>query len=94
MAKTAEWEFASSPIIYNGVLIIQCDVLDNLFVALNGYKQRAAYDFETGKEIWSMTGGGDIQIPTPIVGNDIIYFNSAHGQSSPIIAVKPMLWEI
>src|SRR5665647_1916189 len=27
MVKTAEWEFASSPVIYNGVLIIQCDVL-------------------------------------------------------------------
>ena len=124
MVKTAEWEFASSPIIYNGVLIIQCDVLENSFVAaydvktgkqlwktirneypgwctpniytyagktyiaLNGYKQRAGYDFQTGKQVWSMAGGGDIQIPTPIVGNDIIYFNSAHGQSSPIIAVK------
>lgn len=124
MVKTAEWEFASSPIIYNGVLIIQCDVLENSFVAtydvktgkqlwktmrneypgwctpniytnggktyiaLNGYKQRAGYDFETGKEIWKMSGGGDIQIPTPIIGNNMIYFNSAHGQSSPIIAVK------
>jgi outer membrane protein assembly factor BamB len=124
MVKTAEWEFASSPIIYNGVLIIQCDVLENSFVAaydvstgrelwktqrdeypgwctpniytnggktyvaLNGYKNRGGYDFETGKEIWEMSGGGDIQIPTPIVGNDLIYFNSAHGRSSPIIAVK------
>jgi len=124
MVKTAEWEFASSPIIYNGVLIIQCDVLENSFVAaydlktgnelwktmrneypgwctpniytnsgktyiaVNGYKHRGGYDFETGKEIWKMGGGGDIQIPSPIVGNDMIYFNSAHGQSSPIIAVK------
>jgi len=23
--------------------------------------------FETGKEVWKMSGGGDIQIPTPIV---------------------------
>jgi outer membrane protein assembly factor BamB len=124
MMKSAEWEFASSPIIYNGVLIIQCDVLENSFVAaydvatgtelwktsrneypgwctpniytnegktyiaLNGYKQRAGYDFETGKEVWTMSGGGDIQIPTPIIGNDLIYFNSAHGKSAPIIAVK------
>lgn len=124
MVKTAEWEFASSPIIYNGVLIIQCDVLENsfvaaydvktgkelwktqrdeypgwctpniytnsgkTFVALNGYKHRGGYDMETGKEIWKMSGGGDIQIPTPIVGNNMIYFNSAHGRSSPIIAVK------
>jgi outer membrane protein assembly factor BamB len=124
MVKTAEWEFASSPVIYKDVLIIQCDVLENSFVAaydvktgkelwktqrdeypgwctpnmytnagktyvaLNGYKHRGGYDFETGKEVWRMSGGGDIQIPTPIVGNDMIYFNSAHGQSSPIIAVR------
>jgi outer membrane protein assembly factor BamB len=124
MVKTAEWEFASSPIIYNGVLVIQCDVLENSFVAaydvktgrelwktqrdeypgwcspniytnagktyvvLNGYKHRGGYDFVTGKEVWKMSGGGDIQIPTPIIGNDMIYFNSAHGKSSPIIAVK------
>ena len=124
MVKSAEWEFASSPIIYKGVLIIQCDVLENSFVAaydvktgkelwktqrdeypgwctpniytnsgktyiaLNGYKNRGGYDLETGKEIWRMSGGGDIQIPTPIVGNDLIYFNSAHGRYSPIIAVR------
>jgi outer membrane protein assembly factor BamB len=122
--KNAEWEFASSPIIYNNAVIIQCDVLDNSFlaaydiktgkelwkterneypgwctpniyqnngkacIAVNGYKQRGGYDFATGKEIWKMSGGGDIQIPTPIVANNLIYFNSAHGRSSPIIAVK------
>jgi outer membrane protein assembly factor BamB len=124
MMKGAEWEFASSPIIYNGVVIIQCDVLENSFVAaidlktgkelwktnrdeypgwctpniyfndgkpcvaLNGYKLRAGYDFSTGKEIWRMSGGGDIQIPTPVVGKDVIFFNSAHGRIAPVIAVK------
>jgi outer membrane protein assembly factor BamB len=122
--KDAEWEFASSPIIFNGVLIIQCDILENSFLAaydietgkelwktardenpgwctpniytyagknyvvVNGYKQRGGYDFETGKEVWQMSGGGDIQIPSPIIGKDLIYFNSAHGKSSPIMAVK------
>jgi outer membrane protein assembly factor BamB len=122
--KQAEWEFASSPIIHKGVLIVQCDVLDNSFiaaydvktgrelwkserdeypgwctpniytnagrtyVAVNGFKHRGGYDFETGKEVWKMSGGGDIQIPTPIVGNNMIYFNSAHGRTSPIIAIK------
>jgi|WetSurSiteA1Bulk_404760.scaffolds.fasta_scaffold00102_16 outer membrane protein assembly factor BamB len=122
--KKAEWEFASSPIIHKGVVIIQCDVLEKSFVAaydvktgkelwkserdeypgwctpniytnngktyvaVNGFKHRGGYDFETGKEVWKMSGGGDIQIPTPIVGNNLIYFNSAHGRSSPIIAVK------
>jgi outer membrane protein assembly factor BamB len=122
--KTAEWEFASSPIIFDGKLIIQCDVLENsflaafdvktgneiwrterdefpgwctpniytsdgkTFIAANGYKNRGGYDLETGKEVWKMSGGGDIQIPTPVVGNDLIYFNSAHGKYSPVIAVK------
>ena len=120
----AEWEFASSPIIYNGVLIIQCDVLENsflaaydlksgkelwrtgrdeqpgwctpniykdsdkIFIAVNGYKQRGGYEFETGKEVWRMSGGGDVPIPTPVIGKDLIYFNSAHGPSSPILAIK------
>lgn len=122
--ESAEWEFASSPIIHNGVAIVQCDVLKNSFlaaydirsgkelwkttrdeypgwctpniytntgrnyIAVNGFKHRGGYDFLTGKEIWKMSGGGDIQIPTPIIGDGLIYFNSAHGKSSPIIAVK------
>jgi hypothetical protein len=35
-----------------------------------------------------MSGGGDVPIPTPIIGKDIVYFNSAHGPSSPILVVK------
>jgi outer membrane protein assembly factor BamB len=122
--KNAEWEFASSPIIHKGILIIQCDVLENSFLAaydvksgkelwksqrdeypgwctpniytnagktyvvVNGFKHRGGYDFVTGSEVWKMSGGGDIQIPTPIIGDGLIYFNSAHGSSSPIMAIK------
>jgi outer membrane protein assembly factor BamB len=121
--EDAEWEFASSPIIHEGVVIIQCDVMENSFVAayeaasgqeiwkmerdeypgwctpniyydgdqcrvvLNGYKHRGAYDFSTGEEIWRMSGGGDIQVPTPIVHDELVYFNSAHGRQSPIYAI-------
>lgn len=123
-AESAEWEFASSPIIYEGKVIIQCDVMENSFlaaydvksgkelwkkdrdeypgwctpniytangkarIAVNGFKHRGGYDFETGEEIWRMSGGGDIQIPTPIIGNDLVYFNSAHGPKSPILAIQ------
>ena len=123
VAEDAEWEFASSPIIHDGVVIIQSDVLKNSFVAaydaasgkeiwrmardeypgwctpniyydgdqcrvvLNGFKHRGAYDFKTGEEIWRMSGGGDIQIPTPIVHDGLVYFNSAHGRQSPIYAI-------
>ncbi len=120
----AEWEFASSPVIYKDLLIIQCDVLENSFlavyelktgreiwkvkrddypcwctpniykngdmniIAVNGYKHRGGYDLATGNEIWRMSGGGDVPIPTPVIGKDIIYFNSAHGRSSPILAIS------
>jgi outer membrane protein assembly factor BamB len=123
VAEDAEWEFASSPIVHEGVVLIQCDVMENSFVAayhiasgkeiwrterdeypgwctpniycdddqcrvvLNGFKHRGAYDFRTGEEIWGMSGGGDIPIPTPIVHGDLVYFNSAHGGSSPIYAI-------
>jgi len=120
----AEWEFASSPVIYDGMVLVQCDVIENSFlaafdlktgrelwkvrrddhpcwstpivykngdktiVAVNGYKHRGGYDFKSGKEVWKMSGGGDVPIPTPVAGNNLIYFNSAHGTSSPILAIK------
>ena len=122
--ESAEWEFASSPVIFDNAVIIQCDILDNSFlaaydlktgkelwktkrdeypgwctpniyedngkvcIAVNGFKQRGGYDFVTGKELWTMSGGGDIQIPTPVIGKNLIYFNSAHGKSSPIMAIS------
>jgi outer membrane protein assembly factor BamB len=123
--KNAQWEFASSPIIYNGVVIIQCDVLENSFlgafdvktgkelwktvrddypgwstpniyqnngkpfVVVNGYKHIGGYDLTDGKEVWRMSGGGDIPIPTPIIGKDMIYLNGSHGKNSPVVAVSP-----
>ena len=58
-------------------------------VIANGFKHISGYDFETGKEIWTLSNGGDIPTPTPVVSNDLIYLNSAHGKFSPIFAVKP-----
>lgn len=40
----AQWGFASSPIIHEGVVLLQCDVLKNSFLA--------ALDLETGKILW------------------------------------------
>ncbi|MQY78048.1 MAG: PQQ-binding-like beta-propeller repeat protein, partial [Bacteroidetes bacterium] len=124
IAESAEWEFASSPVIHKGVVIVQVDVFEGSFVAafdidsgnelwrverdeypgwstpniytddgndrvvVNGFRHRGAYDFKTGTEIWRMSGGGDIPIPTPVVSDDLVYFNSAHGRFSPILAVK------
>lgn len=124
LAEEAEWEFSSSPLIHKNIVIIQCDVQENSFVAaydirngneiwkqkrdeypgwstpniysdgqkyivaVNGYKHRGGYDFNTGEEIWRMSGGGDIPIPSPVIGNKYIYFNSAHGKVSPIYAIQ------
>ncbi len=57
-------------------------------VVLNGYRHMGGYDLESGKEIWRMSGGGDIPIPTPVLGNDMIFMNSAHGNASPVFAIS------
>lgn len=121
---SAEWEFASSPIIYGKEVIVQCDVLENSFLAafdadtgkelwksarddnpgwctpnvyqnngrtylvVNGFRHMGGYDIMNGKEIWRLSGGGDVPIPTPIVGNDLIFLNSAHGKNAPIFAIR------
>lgn len=123
-ADFAEWEFASSPIIYQDRVIIQADVRDHSFlaalhiktgeiiwkqkrndwpgwctpniyyhngvarVAVNGFQHRGGYDFETGEEVWKMSGGGDVPIPTPVLYKEMIFFNSAHGKLNPILAIK------
>lgn len=58
-------------------------------IIVNGYKHAGGYDFQTGEEIWKLGNGGDIPTPTPVIANDLIYLNSAHGKFSPILAVRP-----
>jgi outer membrane protein assembly factor BamB len=58
-------------------------------VIANGYTHICGYEFETGKEIWKLTNGGDAPAPTPVISNDLIYLNSAHGKFSPIFVVRP-----
>jgi outer membrane protein assembly factor BamB len=58
-------------------------------IIVNGWKHMGAYDFETGKEIWKLSGGGDIPIPTPIFAHGLIYIHNAHGRYSPIYAIDP-----
>jgi outer membrane protein assembly factor BamB len=121
-----EWGYASSPVIYKNIIILQCDIPKNPFIAAldlatgnekwrtsredevstwctpaiyskenktlliaNGYRRICGYDFETGKEIWRLSNGGDAPAPTPVIANDLIYLNSAHGKYSPIFVVKP-----
>ena len=57
-------------------------------IIVNGWKHIGAYDFATGKEIWKLAGGGDIPVPTPIVGDGLIYITNAHGPMAPIYAIR------
>jgi outer membrane protein assembly factor BamB len=70
----------STPTIYVGER--------NTQIIVNGFKHIGGYDFQTGKEIWKIDGGGDIPIPTPVVAGNLVYINGAHGRMSPIYAVK------
>ena len=121
----AQWGFASSPIIFENMVIVQCDVQQNSFIAafdlsdgtelwrtarndvptwstptlhksarraqiiVNGYKHIGGYDATTGKELWKLTGGGDIPVPTPVVGHDLVFITNAHGRSAPLYAISP-----
>jgi outer membrane protein assembly factor BamB len=58
-------------------------------VIVNGWKHIGGYDFETGKELWCLTGGGDIPVPTPVVADDLIFITNAHGAMAPIYAIRP-----
>ena len=122
--KSAQWGFASSPVIHDGRVIVQCDIQEGSFIAafdvtngeeiwrterdevptwgtptitkvgdktqivVNGFKHIGGYDFETGKAIWWLHGGGDIPVPTPIVAHGLFFITNAHGKMAPIYAIK------
>ncbi len=122
---SAQWGFASSPVIHGDRVIVQADVLKGSFLAafdvatgrslwrtprndyptwstptvhvadgrrqviVNGYRHVGGYDLETGKALWWMKGGGDIPVPTPVVGRGLAFITNAHGPAAPIFAVRP-----
>jgi outer membrane protein assembly factor BamB len=55
---------------------------------VNGYKHIGGYDAGTGKELWRLRGGGDIPVPTPVVGHGLVFITNAHGRMSPIYAIR------
>ena len=59
-APELEWGFASSPIIHNGHVIVQCDCLNASFVAI--------LDIKTGREIRRIDRAGEVATwSTPLV---------------------------
>jgi outer membrane protein assembly factor BamB len=124
VVTSAQWGFASSPVIVDDKVIVQCDVQTNSFLAVfslvdgkelwrmprkdvptwstpavatvdkqkqiivNGWHHIAAYHFATGKEVWTLDGGGDIPVPTPVLGDGVVYLTSGHGRFRPMRAVR------
>lgn len=120
-----EWGFASSPILHEDRVVVQCDFLGEGFIAsidvltgkeiwrtpraeistwstpnfykqgnnrqivVNGWNHIGGYDFDTGKEIWNLSGGGDAPTPTPVIAHELIYIHGSHGRWSPIFAIRP-----
>jgi outer membrane protein assembly factor BamB len=124
MVPEAQWETGSSPIIHDGVVVVQADVQKGSFlaafdassgrelwrvtrddvptwstptvyqtngrslIAVNGMRHAGAYDLKTGKEVWKLSGGGDIPVPTPVVQDGLIYITNAHGAAAPVYAIR------
>ena len=59
MVPAAQWEFASSPIIHEGVVIILADVQKDSFLA--------AFDVKTGKELWRTSRSDVPTFSTPTI---------------------------
>jgi outer membrane protein assembly factor BamB len=57
-------------------------------VVVNGLKNIGGYDLKTGKELWSLKGGGDIPVPTPVFQDGLVVITNAHGKGRPIYAIR------
>lgn len=60
-------------------------------VIVNGYRHIGGYDAGNGKELWKLRGGGDIPVPTPVMGGGLVFITNAHGGQAPIYAVRASL---
>ncbi len=70
----------STPLVYRGG--------DRAQIIVNGWKHAGGYDLATGKELWRMHGAGDIPVPTPVAGHDLVFLTHAH-QGSGLFAIRP-----
>jgi len=56
-------------------------------IIVNGQSQVIAYHPDTGRELWRCSGMGFEVIPTPVVGEGLIFASS--GRAGPTLAIKP-----
>jgi len=57
-------------------------------IAVNGWHYTGGYDLATGRNLWRLSGGGDVPVPTPVFAHGLIYLTSAHGRFAPLRAVR------
>ncbi len=89
-SPTAQWGFASSPVLYEGKVIVQCDVQTNSFLAL--------FDAESGKELWR-TARQDVptwSTPTVVTSGDRtqIAVNGWHHTGGYDLKTGAELWRL
>ncbi|MFP6770299.1 MAG: PQQ-binding-like beta-propeller repeat protein [Planctomycetaceae bacterium] len=70
----------STPVLWQGKHPAQ------LVVA--GYRHSGGYDPATGRELWRLSGGGDIPVCTPVPAGDLVILSSAHGSIRPLRAIR------
>jgi outer membrane protein assembly factor BamB len=120
-----QWGFGSSPIIHENLVMVQCDVGKDSFLAAyqvkdgkevwrtpreeipswgtptiiegpnrvelvtNATKFARGYDPRTGKELWRLGRHAEITVPTPFLGDGLIFITSGYRPVQPIYAVRP-----
>ena len=61
---------------------------ERIQVIVNGYKHIGAYEALSGKELWKFKGGGDVPVPTPVIGHGLVFITNGHGRLRPIYAIR------
>ncbi|MSO34994.1 MAG: hypothetical protein EXQ50_01850 [Acidobacteria bacterium] len=80
------WETPRSETVgWGTAVVINTGERDELVVS--SQRRVAAYDPETGKELWTVRGMTFEVIPTPVVGHGLVFASS--GRAGPTMAIKP-----
>jgi len=88
VVKSAQWGFASSPVIHDGKVIVQCDVQTNSFVGV--------FDIRDGKTLWTRARRDVPSWATPTIveaaGRKQIVLNGWHHSGGYDFATGRPLW--